>query len=357
MEIKGQSSFYAHRWLKYVSPKFRFLVKTFPFLTFFVKTKFVGRFLNNFEKNTKPDEKVIADIKKYAPDVVVAGPVCYRQSSADLEYLKAAKALDLPTVVLVMTWDTLTTKGIFHVIPDLLFVWNEAQIKEAEEHHGIGREKIKIVGAPFFDKWFNLIKSIGTTPPTPLLNKEGGEGGGYILYLGSSDNIAPDERWLIKEIKESVDVPVVFRPHPANFKIYQDFNMPGVTISPKNGQMPKTKESLQDLRDVFRNASAIVGVNTSAMIDAIVAGFPVIALEREEFLRTQMLAQHYQHLRDTGAVLVSLSKEDFPLIFSRLRAGVDSTKLAREQFIKNFIRPRGLEKSAGESAAEETELL
>lgn len=357
--IQNQSSFYAERWLKYVSPKFRAFIKVFPFLKFLIKTSATGKFLERFEKKTLADAGIIADIKKYNPDVVIAGPICFRQSSADLEYQKAAHALGIPTAVPVMTWDTLTTKGIFHIIPDQLLVWNETQIKEAEEHHGISKEKIKIIGAPFFDKWFTptLERGIFKTAQSAISRLVWGFTPPYILYLGSSDNIAPDERWLIKEIKEAVDLPVIFRPHPANFKIYQDFNMSDVTISPKNGEMPKTHKALQDLYNMFQNASLIVGVNTSAMIDALVAGFPVVALERSEFKKTQSLAQHYQYLREADAVEVSKNTEDFKEIFTRLSSGVDSKKFQREQFIKNFIRPTGLKKSAGESAADEIEKL
>jgi hypothetical protein len=355
--IKNQSSFYADRWLKYVSPKFRFLVKTFPFAKIFIKTKLAGDFLKNFEENITPDDKIVEDIKKRAPDVVIAGPVCYRQSSSDLEYLKAAVLLKIPTVVPVMTWDTLTTKGVFHVIPDLLLVWNEAQIVEACEHHGISKEQTRIVGAPFFDKWF--------LPRGPQAFR-GTDTSDYILYLGSSSNIAPDERWLIMEIRKALDssldnkiknTKIIFRPHPANFKIYQDFELPGVSVSPKGGEMPKTKDALQDFYNMLHYSSMVISINTSAMVDAILAGKPVISLEREEFSKTQVLAQHYKHMRESDALYITKTSEEFLEIFSKLLVGEDPKKIEREKFIKNFIRPRGLEKSVGEMVVYEIESL
>lgn len=353
--IKDQSSFYADRWLKYVSPKFRFLVKIFPPIKIFIKTNFFSNLLKNFEKNTNPDKKIIEDIKNYTPDVLIAGPVCYRQSSADLEYLKAAKTLKIPTVVPVMTWDTLTTKGIFHVIPDRLLVWNETQTKEAEEHHGILEDAVRVVGAPFFDKWFSGLK-LPTPPPAEK----------YILYLGSSSNIAPDERWLIQEIRDALDLlsneniqrtQIIFRPHPANFKIYQNFAISGVTVSPRNGEMPKTKESLQDFYSILCNTSAVVSINTSGMVDAILAGKPVISLERPEFAKTQILAQHYKHMRESNALYTTKTQEEFLEILKKLFAGEDYKKTAREEFAKTFIRPCGIDTSAGERVAYELENL
>lgn len=367
--LKEQSSFYADRWLKYVSPKFRGLVKISPFLKYFIKTKFAGYFLKKFEKNTAPDLNIIDDIKKRAPDMIIAGPVCYRQSSADLEYLKAAMTLKIPTAVPVMTWDTLTTKGIMHIIPDRLLVWNEAQVNEALEHHGILKERTRIIGAPFFDKWFDegFIQREEKTPPRPpLLNKEGGVGSGYILYLGSSSNIAPDERWLVKEIRSALDsssdetmryTKIIFRPHPANFKIYKNFDIPGVEISPREGKMPKTKGALQDFYNILHNASAVVSINTSGMVDAILAGKPVISLEREEFKKTQILAQHYKHMRESNALYVTRTASEFLEVFLKLLSGNDTKKLERDNFIKTFICPRGLDISAGEMVAYDVEEL
>lgn len=352
---KTQSSFYADRWLKYVSPKFRFLVKIFPPVKIFIKTKFVGSLLKNFEKNTKPDIEILKDIQSRTPDIVVVSPVNFRQSSADLEYLKAGKFLGIPTALPVISWDNLTTKGIFHSIPAILLVWNESQAKEAQEQQGVSKENIKITGAPFFDKWF-----FGLAPNTPPPDKK------FILYLGSSSNIAPDERWLIKEVRNILDssederikkTQIIFRPHPANFKIYQDFNVFGVLINPKEGEMPKTKAALQDFYNIFYYSSAVVSINTSGMVDAILVGKPVISLERDEFKKTQILAQHYVHMRQSGALYVTKTSEEFIKVFTQLLSGNDPKKIEREKFITTFIRPCGLDKSAGEVVALEIENL
>ena len=362
--IKGQSSFYADRWLKYVSPKFRFLIKIFPFSKFFIKTKLFGNFLKSFELSSLPDEQIIDDIKKRAPDIVIAGPVCFRQSSADLEYLKVAQKLKIPTVVPVMTWDTLTTKGLFHIKPDLLLVWNEAQVKEAEEHQGIKKENIKIIGAPFFDKWF---KDYKPSVSREEFAKKHGFNSKYpiIAYLGSSENIAPDERWLIKEIKSALDnsemekiknTQMIFRPHPANYKAYKDFSLSGVFFQ-REGNLPKDSDAMQDFYDLFYHCVAVISINTSGMVDAILAGKPVISLERKEFSKTQILAQHYKHMRDSNALYITKTPEEFLLILKKLISGNDSKKKEREKFIQTFIRPLGVDKSAGDAVVYEVEQL
>lgn len=362
--IKEQSSFYAERWLKYVSPKFRALVKVFPFVKIFIKTEFFGNFLENFEKKILADTGVINDIKKYNPDIVIAGPVCFRQSSADLEYLKAAKFLKITTFIPVMTWDTLTTKGLFHVTPDLLLVWNEAQAKEAEDHHKIKKENIKIVGSPFFDKWFSDFKP--SISHSEFAQKFGfNEKFPIITYLGSSENIASDEKWLIQEIKNVLDsskaekirnTQIIFRPHPANCAVYENFSVPGVFVQ-KNVNLPKKGDAMQDFYDMFYHSTAVLSINTSGMVDAVLAGKPVISLERKEFEKTQILAQHYKHMRESNALYVTKTPAEFLEIFKKLLEGEDPKEPEREKFIKNFIRPRGLEISAGDVIVFEMEEL
>ncbi len=362
--IKYQSSFYAERWLKYVSPKMRFFIKRVPGVQRLIKTNIVGALLRLVERLAPPDHMISEDIKRRAPDVVLATPVNFRQSSSDLEYIKAAKFLGIPTAVPVISWDNLTTKGIFHAIPDLLLVWNKEQQEEAWAHHGISADKTAIVGAPFFDKWFTHL--------TPSLSREDfaqkfdfSAQDSVILYLGSSDNIAPDERRLIIEMRNALDVSrderikntqIIFRPHPANYKVYKDFSLPKVFVQ-KGGVMPKDAESLQDFYNLLFYSEAVVSINTSGMVDAIIAGRPVISFERKEFSTTQVLAQHYRHMRQSNALYVTKTPQEFLEIFSKLLLGEDFKKPDREKFIRDFVRPRGIDKSAGEVVAQETEAL
>ena len=363
--VKDQSNFYAERWLKYVSPKMRFFIKHVPGMHGLIKTNVLGAILRFIEHCVPPDSSILEDIRRWAPDAVVCSPVNFRQSSADLEYMKAAKALGIPTAVPVISWDNLTTKGIFHVIPDVVLVWNKEQQEEAWTHHGISKEHTAIMGAPFFDKWFSI--------DAPQKTKEEvlrcfglPADAGYLVYLGSSDNIAENELWLIEKLRSTLDaapdpdvkkIHIIVRPHPAHFKIYETFTMPSVTVWPKKGKMPKTDEALSDFHEMLFYSVAAVGINTSAMIDAIIAGKPVVSVVEEKYTKTQMQAQHYRHLLSSNAMELSHSSDEFLNILARLMRGEDRTKDARKKFVENFVRPRGLDALAGNMAAFEIEKL
>lgn len=70
--------------------------------------------------------------------------------SEEVEYVKAANAIKIPTVVHVLSWDNLTTKGLCHIIPNLTLVWNEIQSQEAITIHEVPDDKILITGSLFF---------------------------------------------------------------------------------------------------------------------------------------------------------------------------------------------------------------
>ncbi len=73
--------------------------------------------MKRIETLVPPDPGITRWLEDYRPDVVVASPFIFPVSK-ELEYIKAAKALSIPTVGAVLSWDNLTSKGTFHVIPD-----------------------------------------------------------------------------------------------------------------------------------------------------------------------------------------------------------------------------------------------
>lgn len=152
--VRGQSEYYKERWMKYIPYKLKLLICWFPFLDALIRTRAVGALLAWIEQAAPGDAWIKQFLQAEKPDGVVASPVNARHSSADLEYIKAAKALGILTAAQVISWDNLTTKGIFHIMPDLLLVWNKTQVREAEEHHGMPESRIRITGAPVFDEWF-----------------------------------------------------------------------------------------------------------------------------------------------------------------------------------------------------------
>jgi len=364
--IKGQSEFYKERWNSYLPKSVRKTLRS-NFARFIVKTAPFGWILRGVEKALPPSKQIINDIKKFNPDVILAAPVNLRFSSADLEYLKAAKELNIPTVLPVLSWDNLTTKGLIHIIPDLLLVWNEIQAKEAEIHQSIPKKKISIIGASVFDKWFS---KMGPTLSREEFCKKNGldPGRPIILYLSTSINLAGDESWLVVKLRKVLDksgyskikrVQMIVRPHPGGNKdIYKKMKMDNMAFVPEIGNYPNTKGSSELFYDSIHHSEfVVVGVNTSAIIEAMIMGKRGMVVLTDKYKKTQIETVHFRQLFDADALHVVKSIKEFPSAVGASLNGEDPGIKGRKNFIKKYIRPLGLEISAGEAASEFIEEL
>ncbi len=324
---------------------------------------FFTRLFSGVERITPADKKIAARLKENRPEVLIASPTNQRYSSADTEYLKAAKTLGIPTVVPVLSWDNLSCRGALYIIPDRLLAWNRAHAEQAQEIHGVSSKNIRIIGSPFFDGWFKDL--------TPSLSREEfydragiARDRPYILWLGSSKNIARDESWLIKEVKDEFErspdermksMQIVLRPHPANYRQYAELKRDGIVIYPKEGEILKDESARQIFYNSLHYAVGAVNINTSGIIDAMLAGKPSIALVPEEYRDTHEGTAHFQDLVRYRPLAFCRTPFECAAEIKKMIDGRDEYKAAREAFIKDFIRPRGLDMPAGEIAAQEIE--
>lgn len=355
--VSTQSPFYERRWLTYLPKTFQRLFR-YRLLRALWRTALVGWFLRGFERIAPADKGVMSDIASFAPDVVVCNPTHARCSSADLEYLKAAKRLGIPTVIPVAGWDNLTTKGAIAVQPDLLLAWNDVQRAEAMDWHGTPEQRIRFVGAAFFDDWFSYQKpsvakrefcaQYGLREQDPIF-----------LYLGSSKNMAENEVWLVERLHAALTrlgderlkrVQFLVRPHPANYLNYKTIANKDIVITPK-GELPKSKSVMQTFYDALYHTSGVVGVNTSAMLMAAIAGKPILTMLTDTYRATQGETQHFTQLLEHDVLDVSTNDEEFAAAARRILDGKDIRRERRAAFIKKFLRPHGLARAAGEEAA------
>ena len=319
---RDQSEYYLKRWNSY-------LPKWLGKLTILKPVRFALSHSPefNFERFIPPDQGIIEHLKQINPDVVFATPMNMR-FSAEVEYAKAAKHLGIPVVSVVFSWDNLTTKGLFHIEPDILFAWNERQKRDAIEIHGIPKENIQISGSPFFDKWFDnrVLKprsefclKVGLDPDEP-----------YFLYLGSSKNIAEDEGWVIELVAETAGTQILIKPHPfyATWKNYKKFEE-------KYSVLYSSLEDEWDLYNAIIHSEYTVGINTSAMIDAVILGKPCMAIISEKYKKTQLEADHFKVLMQSGVI------ELYSIEARRYFKCSTLSECPRERFIKQFIRPNG----------------
>jgi hypothetical protein len=361
-----QSVYYAERWRKYL-PKSLQTLTQWPGLQFLLKQSWMSTLFRMIESSVSPASSVIKHLSREQPDAVLVTPANMRYSE-EIEYIKAARQLSIPVFVPILSWDNLTTKGLFHVLPDYFLAWNSAHCHEAITLHGAHADQVKLTGSPFFDKWFDqqaessrlertfFCQQLGLDPERP-----------YIVYLGSSKNIARDETWLVEALHQALQaqdddslcgMQLLVRPHPANVKHYEKISdLPNVVVWPKQGALPESDSARDVLYNSLVYCVATVGVNTSAMIDAIILDRPVISIISPQYTKTQSSAMHFQHLVQADVLEMADSIPAILEILQKLEGGIDSKQAQRRQFVRNFIRPNGLDRSAGEMGVEAVEAL
>jgi len=348
------------------APRTAVTVGSIPVLRTRVGVWALNAVVKTMERTVPYDPVVRQLLEDQRPDVLLITPLLYFGSS-QVDYVRAARALGIPSVLSVGSWDHLTTKGLIHEVPDRVIVWNDIQRREAWDIHGVPPAKVTVTGAQAYDRWFSARPStsrdefcgaIGLDPTQPIL-----------LYLCSSPFITPVEvgfveRW-VQSIRSCPDpclrqAGLLIRPHPQNFEQWANVDLTAhgnVAIFPRGGANPIDSVARAEYFDSMYHAAAVVGVNTSALIESGIVGRPVHTVLTKEFADTQEGTLHFRHLENVnGGLLRSACDLDEHLghLVHTLRVPEGSDMRSRG-FIEAFIRPQGLDRPAAPIFADAVE--
>lgn len=332
---------------------FNVFFKYFRFFTGVMGYKIIDRLLKIMDKALSSDRNIEDFIKSHKPDLILVTPLV-NIASDQTEIFKSAKALGIKCGLCVASWDNLTNKGLIRGEPDIVIVWNEIQKREAIELHGILSDKVVVTGAHCYDKWFERRPSTSKEAFCAKvgINKERP----FLLYLCSSPFIAPYEVGFVEEwinqIRDSDDeslrgIGLLVRPHPQNAKQWRDVDFSrweNVAIWPRAGANPVTEESKSDFYDSMYHSIAVVGINSSSMIEAGILNKPVYTIKEPRFKGTQEGTLHFHYLLKGGLLQIGSNfKEHLQQVIEMLNGGADKHKEKIRSFIKDFVRPYGLD--------------
>jgi hypothetical protein len=296
---------------------------------------------------TDPDRDNFLRARK--PDIVLVTPLILLASD-QADWVKSARALDIPVGYPVFSWDNLTTKGIVHVMPDRVFVWNEIQKREAVEYHGVPEDRIDVTGAPRFDAFFAMKPSMDRIDYCAKHHLDASAP--ILTYLCSSEFVAGREvefiqTW-IAEIRRDPALAacnVVVRPHPRSLRQWRNIDVSGwgkvaLSVSIK-------LNADQSLYDALYHSEAVVGLNTSAQIEAGILGKPVFTMLAPGFERGQQGTLHFRILlrSERGFVEVANDFAEHRRHLADAVAGKYDADHIRA-FLEPFIRPAGWEQDA-----------
>jgi hypothetical protein len=326
----------------------------------------LGWLLRRAEAAVRQSRDITEYLADQRADAFLVTPLIGVVGSSQLDYLRAARAAGLPTAVAVWSWDHLTSKALIRDAPDRVIVWNDVQRDEAVRLHGIPAHRVVVTGAQCFDHWFGrrpsrgreaFCAAVGLPAERPYLLYVGSA-----LFAGSPSEAAFVQRW-IAAIRASADpalrsCAVLVRPHPQRMREWDGVDLSTLGDVAVWGGNPVTDQARADYFDSLAHSRAVVGLNTSAFLEAAIAGRPVLAILPDEFRDNQEGTLHFGYLSTVGGGLLRTSRtlDEHRDQLSQLLATPDG-RVAHEAFVRAFIRPHGLDQPATPVFADAVEAL
>jgi hypothetical protein len=276
-------------------------------------------------------------------------------ASDQVDTVRAAQAAGIPVAAAIASWDNLTNKGLMRVDPDLVTVWNAIQKDEAVTLHGIEPDRVAVTGAQLFDRWFDRAPALDRAAFCRQVGLPGEAP--FLLFTGSSVFIARSElevrfvRGWIGALRASDDsrlrsMPVLVRPHPFNSDAWAaaDFaDLGPVAVWPRRQYTPAAEDARSSLFDSLYHSIAVVGINTSAMIEAAILLKPVFSILAPEFAGTQEGTIHFRYLlpEHGGFLRVAGSLDEHLQQLGTALDAVEADRARTERFVHTFLRPHG----------------
>jgi hypothetical protein len=292
------------------------------------------------------------------PDVVVVGDAGNRDS-ASVWFIRAARRRGTPSVTCVASWDNLSTRPRMRTRSHRLVVWNREQLREAVAIHGVSAEDVFVTGAANFDQWF----AWKPRPEEEFRARVGLDPGRhFFLWVCSALNKweQPEHiffgKWLAAlragpdpRVREAA---VLLRPHPLRLAAWGEVDVDaydGVVMWPRGDMtMPVDSEQKADYYDSIFHSRAVVGINTSAMIEASIIGRPVLSVLEPAHYDSQFGALHFRYLVELGGgfLRVASSLDAHFAELAKIMRDSDSSDAAARGFVAEFLRPHGVDRPA-----------
>jgi hypothetical protein len=299
-----------------------------------------------------PTDAALDDwLDRQQPDVVLLTPLI-ELGSPQMDLLESARRKGLRTAVAVWSWDHLTSKARLRRSPDRVFVWNDVQREEAATLHGVPRDRIVVTGAQCFDRWFDrpprrsreeFCRDAGLDARRPFIT--------YVcsaLFRGGPSEAEFACRWA-EQVRGAAspsvrEAGILIRPHPQRMYEWDGVSVPdGVAF---RGGHPIDESGRDEYYDALYHASAVVGLNTSALIEAAIVGRPVLTLLLPEFHESQRGTLHFRYLVDGDGAMLHAST-DMTTHVAQLEQALAGTLPDRNAaFVRRFVRPRGADVAA-----------
>ncbi len=137
---------------------------------------------------------------------------------------------------------------------------------------------------------------------------------------------------------------VLVRPHPSRTAEWESIDTRKLNAVVW-GSNPVDESARADYFDSIFHSAAVVGLNTSAFIEAGIVGRPVLTIVVSEFKENQHGTVHFEYLVKAGGGLVTVA-EEFDAHLSQLADAIATSQTTVKPFVSDFVRPLGLDRAA-----------
>ena len=312
--------------------------------------------LRGFERAIPRSPEMDVFIRTQNPDVVLITPLV-DLGSPQGDHFASAKAAGIRTVLCVASWDHLSSKSLLRQLPSRVVVWNDIQKQEAIELHRVPPDLVTVTGAQCYDHWFgrqpaltrrDFCERVGLDPDRP-----------YVLWVCSSlfrrtaNEAHFVEQWIqalrTRDDPHLREVGVLVRPHPARLDEWQNTDLTDFRNVAFWGSHPVDDEAKDDYFDSLHHSAAVVGLNTSAFLEAGLVGRPVYTILLPEIsTANQEGTIHFHYLLNVNGGLLHASRS-MDEHLSQLADAIASPMARSEKsqrFTNAFVRPFGIDEPA-----------
>lgn len=313
--------------------------------------RLLARGLGALERATGTAAPFHTYLESVAPDVVVLTPLVVLKTS-QIDLARAAVERGVRNVFAVASWDNLSSKGELSFAPQRIVVWNDVQKHEAVAMHGMPADRVEVTGAQVFDEWFDkqpattrdaFCTRVGLRADRPI-----------VLYAcsalleGSSPETGFVMQWLesLRASRHPVlrECGILIRPHFKRAEEWQGVSFAGfdnVVCWPRAGAVPVDADSKTDYYDSMFHAATVMGLNTSALIEAAIVGRPVHTVLLPEFRDSQEGTVHFHYLLHGPDHLLrsARSLDQHADDLAATLADPASRAAQSAAFVRSFVRP------------------
>ena len=259
-----------------------------------------------------------------------------------------------------------------------MFVWNERQRTEARALHQFPEERVFVAGAPRFDSFFELRPRMSREEFHAPLDLDPSRPTMFYVcssLLVSAGELAFVRAWLAAMRASSGplrDCNVVVRPHPDIELLGDDHAADEITWSKVRGTkgfvarpfddpaaivLKTADRTRQGFYECLYHSTAVVGLNTSAELEAAIVGRPVYTvIAGDETADGQSSTLHFHYLLEEQGGCVRRAS-DLAEHVEQLEAEIEKPRPSEEirRFAGDFLRPHGIERAVAPVLAEAIE--